>query len=100
MKLVVSIDSFQAHKIPLQILKSTACKLQICPSTVCIALKFIYKSDEICRRSQISTALDELYMAALFLASKATERLLRLRDIINAYCVYAGRENQVIGEKV
>ena len=39
-------------------------------------------------------------MAALFLASKINESALKLRDIINTYSVYDGKEELVLNEKV
>lgn len=102
MKLMLSIDVFREHKLNLKTLEKMAQNLQICPVTISTALKFIYKSYEYCRchDALASLHLNELYMSALFLASKVNERFLKLRDIINAYCVYSGRGKQVMQEKV
>ena len=39
-------------------------------------------------------------MAALFLASKINENALKLREVINTYSVYDGKESLVLNEKV
>jgi hypothetical protein len=99
MTLQLHEDVFQEHRLTLQSLKYTAKKLQICPLTIDIGLRFIYRTAEVCR-NDVPLELDVLYMAALFLASKANERLLRLRDIINTYSVYSGKKELITGEKV